>query len=159
MNSFILIDICMNSHPSVDFVKWSSQGMLRMSPEAMNSLFKPTIDHIIQHLSKLHHNYVLFVLFHCHCAVWCSLARTYSTSTKCVPQKWHTCFMSREKNRFMIVYEPFMNLTACISRGIIRKSQKISQLASPRVSYTWPTCCEVACVRGSTDLEVRGSYV
>lgn len=37
---------------SVDFVKWSSQGMLRMSPEAMNSLFKPTIDHIIQHLSK-----------------------------------------------------------------------------------------------------------
>lgn len=39
---------------SVDFVKWSSQGMLRMSPDAMNSLFKPTIDHIIQHLSKLH---------------------------------------------------------------------------------------------------------
>lgn len=39
---------------SVDFVKWSSQGMLRMSPEAMNSLFKPTIDHIIQHLCKLH---------------------------------------------------------------------------------------------------------
>lgn len=37
---------------SVDFVKWSSQGMLRMSPDAMNSLFKPTIDHIIQHLSK-----------------------------------------------------------------------------------------------------------
>lgn len=38
---------------SVDFVKWSSQGMLRMSPDAMNSLFRPTIDHIIQHLSKL----------------------------------------------------------------------------------------------------------
>lgn len=37
---------------SVDFVKWSSQGMLRMSPDAMNALFKPTIDHIIQHLSK-----------------------------------------------------------------------------------------------------------
>uniref|UniRef100_A0A8C4EY04 Heat shock 70 kDa protein 12A n=1 Tax=Dicentrarchus labrax TaxID=13489 RepID=A0A8C4EY04_DICLA len=35
---------------NVDFVKWSSQGMLRMSPDAMNSLFKPTIDHIIQHL-------------------------------------------------------------------------------------------------------------
>ncbi|XP_068183545.1 heat shock 70 kDa protein 12A isoform X3 [Antennarius striatus] len=38
---------------NVDFVKWSSQGMLRMSPDAMNSLFKPTIDHIIQHLSEL----------------------------------------------------------------------------------------------------------
>lgn len=38
---------------NVDFVKWSSQGMLRMSPDAMNSLFKPTIDHIIQHLSDL----------------------------------------------------------------------------------------------------------
>ncbi|KAI2654284.1 Heat shock 70 kDa protein 12A [Labeo rohita] len=37
----------------VDFVKWSSQGMLRMSPDAMNALFKPTIDHIIQHLTEL----------------------------------------------------------------------------------------------------------
>uniref|UniRef100_A0A8C8II28 Heat shock 70 kDa protein 12A n=1 Tax=Oncorhynchus tshawytscha TaxID=74940 RepID=A0A8C8II28_ONCTS len=35
---------------NVDFVKWSSQGMLRMNPDAMNALFKPTIDHIIQHL-------------------------------------------------------------------------------------------------------------
>ncbi|KAK2832677.1 hypothetical protein Q5P01_016566 [Channa striata] len=38
---------------NVDFVKWSSQGMLRMSPDAMNSLFKPTIGHIIQHLTEL----------------------------------------------------------------------------------------------------------
>ncbi|XP_017277222.1 heat shock 70 kDa protein 12A isoform X4 [Kryptolebias marmoratus] len=38
---------------NVDFVKWSSQGMLRMSPDAMNTLFKPTIDHIIQHLTEL----------------------------------------------------------------------------------------------------------
>ncbi|XP_060790778.1 heat shock 70 kDa protein 12A isoform X3 [Neoarius graeffei] len=38
---------------NVDFVKWSSQGMLRMSPDAMNALFKPTIDHIIQHLQEL----------------------------------------------------------------------------------------------------------
>lgn len=38
---------------NVDFVKWSSQGMLRMNPDAMNALFKPTIDHIIQHLSDL----------------------------------------------------------------------------------------------------------
>ncbi|XP_015246542.1 PREDICTED: heat shock 70 kDa protein 12A isoform X2 [Cyprinodon variegatus] len=38
---------------NVDFVKWSSQGMLRMTPDAMNNLFKPTIDHIIQHLTEL----------------------------------------------------------------------------------------------------------
>ncbi|XP_017560478.1 heat shock 70 kDa protein 12A isoform X3 [Pygocentrus nattereri] len=38
---------------NVDFVKWSSQGMLRMNPDAMNALFKPTIDHIIQHLKEL----------------------------------------------------------------------------------------------------------
>ncbi|KAK3563571.1 hypothetical protein QTP86_030979 [Hemibagrus guttatus] len=38
---------------NVDFVKWSSQGMLRMSPDAMNALFKPTIEHIIQHLKEL----------------------------------------------------------------------------------------------------------
>lgn len=37
---------------SVDFVKWSSQGMLRMNPDAMNALFKPTVDHIIDHLCK-----------------------------------------------------------------------------------------------------------
>ncbi|XP_075071683.1 heat shock 70 kDa protein 12A [Mixophyes fleayi] len=38
---------------NVDFVKWSSQGMLRMNPDAMNALFKPTVDHIIEHLSNL----------------------------------------------------------------------------------------------------------
>ncbi|XP_063048346.1 heat shock 70 kDa protein 12A isoform X3 [Engraulis encrasicolus] len=38
---------------NVDFVKWSSQGMLRMSPDAMNALFKPTIDHIIHYLVEL----------------------------------------------------------------------------------------------------------
>ncbi|XP_019411536.1 PREDICTED: heat shock 70 kDa protein 12A isoform X2 [Crocodylus porosus] len=38
---------------NVDFVKWSSQGMLRMSPDAMNALFKPTIDQIVQHLSNV----------------------------------------------------------------------------------------------------------
>ncbi|NWW37114.1 HS12A protein, partial [Panurus biarmicus] len=38
---------------NVDFVKWSSQGMLRMSPDAMNALFKPTIDQIIQHLGEV----------------------------------------------------------------------------------------------------------
>ncbi|XP_043911898.1 heat shock 70 kDa protein 12A [Protopterus annectens] len=38
---------------NVDFVKWSSQGMLRMNPDAMNALFKPTIDQIIGHLMDL----------------------------------------------------------------------------------------------------------
>ncbi|KAG7265232.1 hypothetical protein CRUP_005435, partial [Coryphaenoides rupestris] len=44
---------------NVDFVKWSSQGMLRMNPDAMNALFKPTIDHIIQHLSERHQSPLL----------------------------------------------------------------------------------------------------
>ncbi|KAM9193009.1 heat shock 70 kDa protein 12B isoform 1-T1 [Mergus octosetaceus] len=35
---------------NVNFVKWSSQGMLRMSPEAMSELFQPTITQIIKHI-------------------------------------------------------------------------------------------------------------
>uniref|UniRef100_A0A8D0LAK8 Heat shock protein family A (Hsp70) member 12B n=1 Tax=Sphenodon punctatus TaxID=8508 RepID=A0A8D0LAK8_SPHPU len=35
---------------SVNLVKWSSQGMLRMSSEAMNELFQPTITQIIRHI-------------------------------------------------------------------------------------------------------------
>lgn len=42
--------LCPLSVPSVNLVKWSSQGMLRMSPEAMSELFQPTITHIIQHI-------------------------------------------------------------------------------------------------------------
>ncbi|XP_052579932.1 heat shock 70 kDa protein 12B isoform X2 [Peromyscus californicus insignis] len=38
---------------SVNFVKWSSQGMLRMSCEAMNELFQPTVSGIIQHIEML----------------------------------------------------------------------------------------------------------
>uniref|UniRef100_A0A8C9KX52 Heat shock protein family A (Hsp70) member 12B n=1 Tax=Serinus canaria TaxID=9135 RepID=A0A8C9KX52_SERCA len=38
---------------NVNLVKWSSQGMLRMSPEVMNELFQPTITHIIQHIDAL----------------------------------------------------------------------------------------------------------
>ncbi|XP_009077682.1 PREDICTED: heat shock 70 kDa protein 12B-like, partial [Acanthisitta chloris] len=38
---------------NVTLVKWSSQGMLRMSPEAMSELFQPTITHIIQHIDTL----------------------------------------------------------------------------------------------------------
>ncbi|XP_057558148.1 heat shock 70 kDa protein 12B isoform X1 [Hippopotamus amphibius kiboko] len=38
---------------SVNFVKWSSQGMLRMSCEAMNDLFQPTVSGIIQHIGNL----------------------------------------------------------------------------------------------------------
>lgn len=47
-----LLLLLLDAIPSVDFVKWSSQGMLRMSPDAMNALFKPTIDSIIEHLRK-----------------------------------------------------------------------------------------------------------
>nr|XP_047901595.1 heat shock 70 kDa protein 12B-like [Anser cygnoides] len=38
---------------NVNFVKWSSQGMLRMSPEAMSELFQPTITQIIKHIDAL----------------------------------------------------------------------------------------------------------
>ncbi|XP_072493149.1 heat shock 70 kDa protein 12B isoform X1 [Notamacropus eugenii] len=38
---------------SVNFVKWSSQGMLRMSCEAMNELFQPTVSQIIKHIDEL----------------------------------------------------------------------------------------------------------
>ncbi|KAG8513424.1 Heat shock 70 kDa protein 12B, partial [Galemys pyrenaicus] len=38
---------------SVNFVKWSSQGMLRMTCEAMNELFQPTVSGIIQHIEAL----------------------------------------------------------------------------------------------------------
>uniref|UniRef100_F6W1B4 Heat shock protein family A (Hsp70) member 12B n=1 Tax=Monodelphis domestica TaxID=13616 RepID=F6W1B4_MONDO len=38
---------------SVNFVKWSSQGMLRMSCEAMNELFQPTVSQIIRHIDEL----------------------------------------------------------------------------------------------------------
>ncbi|KAG8453272.1 hypothetical protein GDO86_000053 [Hymenochirus boettgeri] len=37
----------------MNFVKWSSQGMLRMSCEAMNELFQPTIHQIVQHIEDL----------------------------------------------------------------------------------------------------------
>ncbi|XP_059673984.1 heat shock 70 kDa protein 12B [Gavia stellata] len=38
---------------NVNFVKWSSQGMLRMSSEAMSELFQPTISQIIKHIDDL----------------------------------------------------------------------------------------------------------
>ncbi|XP_006010284.1 heat shock 70 kDa protein 12B [Latimeria chalumnae] len=38
---------------SVNFVKWSCQGMLRMTSEAMTELFQPTIKQIIQHIDDL----------------------------------------------------------------------------------------------------------
>ncbi|XP_053560302.1 heat shock 70 kDa protein 12B isoform X1 [Bombina bombina] len=37
----------------LNYVKWSSQGMLRMSSEAMNDLFQPTICQIVQHIEDL----------------------------------------------------------------------------------------------------------
>ncbi|MBN3307160.1 HS12B protein, partial [Amia calva] len=38
---------------NMNIVKWSSQGMLRLTPEAMNELFQPTISQIIQHIADL----------------------------------------------------------------------------------------------------------
>ncbi|NWX39310.1 HS12B protein, partial [Steatornis caripensis] len=38
---------------NINFVKWSSQGMLRMSAEAMSELFQPTITQIIKHIDDL----------------------------------------------------------------------------------------------------------
>ncbi|XP_010220032.1 PREDICTED: heat shock 70 kDa protein 12B-like [Tinamus guttatus] len=38
---------------SVTMVKWSSQGMLRLSPDAMSELFQPTISQIVAHIGEL----------------------------------------------------------------------------------------------------------
>ncbi|KAI4876183.1 hypothetical protein NFI96_022268, partial [Prochilodus magdalenae] len=38
---------------NMNIVKWSSQGMLRLSTEAMNELFQPTISNIIKHIENL----------------------------------------------------------------------------------------------------------
>ncbi|KAL2079494.1 hypothetical protein ACEWY4_025238 [Coilia grayii] len=38
---------------SMNIVKWSCQGMLRLTPEAMNELFQPTINNIIKHIEEL----------------------------------------------------------------------------------------------------------
>ncbi|NWX94587.1 HS12B protein, partial [Nothoprocta pentlandii] len=38
---------------NVTMVKWSSQGMLRLSPEAMSELFQPTISQIVAHIGEL----------------------------------------------------------------------------------------------------------
>lgn len=37
---------------SMNIVKWSSQGMLRLTAEATNELFQPTISKIIKHIGK-----------------------------------------------------------------------------------------------------------
>uniref|UniRef100_A0A8C6WV24 Heat shock protein 12B n=1 Tax=Neogobius melanostomus TaxID=47308 RepID=A0A8C6WV24_9GOBI len=38
---------------SMNMVKWSSQGMLRLTQEAMNELFQPTIQNIVRHIEEL----------------------------------------------------------------------------------------------------------
>ncbi|XP_029110319.1 heat shock 70 kDa protein 12B isoform X1 [Scleropages formosus] len=38
---------------NMNIVKWSSQGMLRLTPEAMNELFQPTINNIVKHIEEL----------------------------------------------------------------------------------------------------------
>lgn len=37
---------------SINIVKWSSQGMLRLTAEATNELFQPTISKIIKHIGE-----------------------------------------------------------------------------------------------------------
>lgn len=46
------IDHCISF--SMNIVKWSSQGMLRLTTEAMNELFHPTIGNIVKHIGKTH---------------------------------------------------------------------------------------------------------
>ncbi|CAG05729.1 unnamed protein product, partial [Tetraodon nigroviridis] len=36
----------------INIVKWSSQGMLRLTQEAMNELFQPTVNNIIKHIGR-----------------------------------------------------------------------------------------------------------
>ncbi|XP_061109206.1 heat shock 70 kDa protein 12B [Conger conger] len=38
---------------NMNIVKWSSQGMLRLTPEATKELFQPTIDNIVKHIEDL----------------------------------------------------------------------------------------------------------
>ncbi|CAL8327125.1 unnamed protein product [Lota lota] len=38
---------------NMNIVKWSSQGMLRLTQEAMNELFQPTISGIVRHIEEL----------------------------------------------------------------------------------------------------------
>ncbi|PWA27155.1 hypothetical protein CCH79_00011613 [Gambusia affinis] len=38
---------------NMNIVKWSSQGMLRLTQEAMNELFQPTISNIVRHIEEL----------------------------------------------------------------------------------------------------------
>lgn len=40
----------------MNIVKWSSQGMLRLTQEAMNELFQPTIVKIVKHIGENHKN-------------------------------------------------------------------------------------------------------
>ncbi|XP_061524532.1 heat shock 70 kDa protein 12B [Phycodurus eques] len=38
---------------NMNIVKWSSQGMLRLTQEAMNELFQPTVANIVRHIEEL----------------------------------------------------------------------------------------------------------
>lgn len=39
----------------MNIVRWSSQGMLRLTQEAMNELFQPTIINIVKHIGEKRH--------------------------------------------------------------------------------------------------------
>ena len=46
--------VCVCVSVSMNIVKWSSQGMLRLTQEAMNELFQPTIINIVKHIGEKH---------------------------------------------------------------------------------------------------------
>lgn len=43
---------CASVSVSMNIVKWSSQGMLRLTQEAMNELFQPTIVNVVKHIGE-----------------------------------------------------------------------------------------------------------
>lgn len=50
--SLVCVCVCV----SMNIVKWSSQGMLRLTQEAMNELFQPTIVNIVKHIGEKYTN-------------------------------------------------------------------------------------------------------
>lgn len=50
----VLPSVCVRV--SMNIVKWSSQGMLRLTQEAMNELFQPTINNIVRHIGEKNNN-------------------------------------------------------------------------------------------------------
>lgn len=54
MSVTVKMQILSSVRVSMNIVKWSSQGMLRLTQEAMNELFQPTIINIVKHIGEKH---------------------------------------------------------------------------------------------------------